>query len=77
MKSRASRLLGHNVKLQDGAIGRVIGHASQERRLMLKLSMEDSTVRWVHACDTTSAVDEPAPPKAKGRTKTPRSDLVG
>ncbi len=84
MKSRAARMLGHNVKLQDGTIGQVVGHASQERRLMLKLSMEDSTVRWVHACDTilqtvignasdtTPVTDEPAPPKAKGRTKTPR-----
>ena len=77
MKSRASRLLGRNVKLQDGTIGRVVGHASQERRLMLKLSMEDSTVRWVHACDTTPVTDEPAPPKAKGRTKTPRPTRAG
>jgi hypothetical protein len=61
MKSRAARLLGRNVKLPDGTVGRVVGHASQERRLMLKLSMEDSTVRWAHACDTTPVVDEPAP----------------
>ncbi len=72
MKSRAARLLGRNVRLQDGTVGQVVGHASQERRLMLKLSMEDSAVRWVHACETIPVTDEPAPPKAKGRNKTPR-----
>ena len=69
MKSRAARMLGRNVRLQDGTVGQVIGHASQERRLMLKLSMEDSTVRWVHACDTIPAED-PAPPTAKARRTT-------